>query len=430
MYLDARALLPHIPPLEYPGQALAVELYRAGGIRGCEIGTVMFGKHPDGTEAPAAMDLVRLAIPRRTYTQSHVDYVIEVARDVARAGGLAARLPDRDAAGPAAPLHRDVRAARLTQGAPAVPMPDMTEQTETLVAWLQENALALVVVAVGLLLLYRWARPTIHRVLTQLVATQAKTLADNPVAASDTAKRVATIEDLLVKALKAGVILALVVLVLGIFDLWSVLAGVGLVLAALTLAGQSIVLDYLMGILILVEGQYFKGDVVRINAIEGTVEEVGLRRTLVRDVRGTLHSVSNGEIRMSANLTRTYAVAMVLIDGVPDQDLDRAIAVLEQVGRDLAADPALEGLFLDTPGYTGTTALTSAGATIRLSGRVMPEERIKVEVEMRRRVAARDVRRGDQAHPADDGAAARLTDRQRCRGDRGQRPQRHSMVPV
>ncbi len=83
VYLDARALLPHIPPLQYPGQSLAVALYREGGIRGCEIGTVMFGRHPDGTETPAAMDLVRLAIPRRTYTQSHIDYVIEVVRWVA-----------------------------------------------------------------------------------------------------------------------------------------------------------------------------------------------------------------------------------------------------------------------------------------------------------------------------------------------------------
>jgi tryptophanase len=83
VYLDARALLPHIPPLEYPGQALAVALYLEGGIRGCEIGTVMFGRHPDGTETPAAMDLVRLAIPRRTYTQSHIDYVIEVVSAVA-----------------------------------------------------------------------------------------------------------------------------------------------------------------------------------------------------------------------------------------------------------------------------------------------------------------------------------------------------------
>jgi tryptophanase len=89
IYLDARALLPHIPALEYPGQALATALYVEGGIRGCEIGTVMFGRHPDGTETAAAMDLVRLAIPRRTYTQSHIDYVIEVVTAVAaRAGEL------------------------------------------------------------------------------------------------------------------------------------------------------------------------------------------------------------------------------------------------------------------------------------------------------------------------------------------------------
>jgi tryptophanase len=89
VYLDARELLSHVPPLEYPGQALAVALYETGGIRGCEIGTVMFGRRPDGTEHPAAMDLVRLAIPRRTYTQSHVDYVIEVCEQVAKqAAGL------------------------------------------------------------------------------------------------------------------------------------------------------------------------------------------------------------------------------------------------------------------------------------------------------------------------------------------------------
>ncbi|GMU60244.1 MAG: tryptophanase [Myxococcaceae bacterium] len=83
VYLDARAMLPHIPPLQYPGQALATALYLEGGVRGCEIGTVMFGLSPDGKESPAAMDLVRLAIPRRTYTQSHMDYVIEVVERVA-----------------------------------------------------------------------------------------------------------------------------------------------------------------------------------------------------------------------------------------------------------------------------------------------------------------------------------------------------------
>ncbi|MFN2581915.1 MAG: tryptophanase, partial [Candidatus Dormibacteria bacterium] len=83
VYIDARALLPHIAPLEFPGQSLAVALYETGGVRGCEIGSVMFGSRPDGTEQPAPMELVRLAIPRRTYTQSHIDYVIEVCHEVA-----------------------------------------------------------------------------------------------------------------------------------------------------------------------------------------------------------------------------------------------------------------------------------------------------------------------------------------------------------
>ena len=84
VYIDAAALLPHIPPHEYPAQSLAVELYRAGGVRGVEIGTVMFGRaRHGGPDEPAAMELVRLAIPRRMYTQSHIDYVGEVILDVA-----------------------------------------------------------------------------------------------------------------------------------------------------------------------------------------------------------------------------------------------------------------------------------------------------------------------------------------------------------
>jgi tryptophanase len=84
IYIDARAMLPHIPPLEFPGQALAVELYREAGIRSCEIGSVMLAKRNTGSgdEVPAAMELVRLAIPHRAYTQSHIDYVIEAILEV------------------------------------------------------------------------------------------------------------------------------------------------------------------------------------------------------------------------------------------------------------------------------------------------------------------------------------------------------------
>jgi len=84
IYLDAAAFFPQIPPLQLPGQALVAELYREAGIRAVEIGTVMFGRRvPEtGEETPAAMELVRLAIPRRVYTQSHVDYVVEAVLQI------------------------------------------------------------------------------------------------------------------------------------------------------------------------------------------------------------------------------------------------------------------------------------------------------------------------------------------------------------
>ena len=78
VYVDAKAFYPHIPPENYPGQAMVCELYLKAGIRSCEIGSVMFGHHDaDGVFFPAAMELVRLAIPRRVYSQSHLDYVVE-----------------------------------------------------------------------------------------------------------------------------------------------------------------------------------------------------------------------------------------------------------------------------------------------------------------------------------------------------------------
>lgn len=82
VYVDGRAFLPQVPDAEYPAWTLGLVLYLEGGVRGVEVGSVMFGRRPDGGESPAPLDLLRLAFPRRVYTQSHVDYLIEVVQYV------------------------------------------------------------------------------------------------------------------------------------------------------------------------------------------------------------------------------------------------------------------------------------------------------------------------------------------------------------
>ncbi|HEX5828890.1 MAG TPA: mechanosensitive ion channel domain-containing protein [Candidatus Limnocylindrales bacterium] len=266
-------------------------------------------------------------------------------------------------------------------------MPDLSSQLTDLTDWLSSNAVQLLVGAGLLLLAYRLLKPWTHRVLVRLMHAQRVAVGDSPAEQQELDRRVETIEDLITKVLRGAVILGMVAVVLGVFNLWPMLTGLGLVVAALTLAGQSIILDVLMGILILVEAQYFKGDIVQVAGVEGVVEEVGIRRTLIRDARGTLHSISNANIRQSANLTRTYAAATIDVDGVADGDVEAVIRLLDEIGAAMAADPGWDGVFQDTPAYAGTIRLTAAGSTLRLAGRVRPDARARVEADMRRRIA-------------------------------------------
>ena len=274
-----------------------------------------------------------------------------------------------------------------------------------MIEWFEAHGLALLFWAVLLLLVYRFARPLIHRLLVGVFRAQEATLGSEEAQKTELTKRVKTLEDLLSKALRLGVIVAGVLVVIGLFDLWPIFAGLGLLAAALTLAGQSIVLDYLMGFLILVEGQYYVGDVVNVGGVEGTVEEVGFRRTTLRDSSGTVHSVSNGLIRTSANLTRIYASAVVDIQGIRDADVERAIAAMSLVGVDLAADPEWSPRLLAPPGQPIAFAFTDLGATVRMSCRVVPEDRWRVAAEVRKRIATAFTEAGIQPNRRTGGSA-------------------------
>ena len=251
---------------------------------------------------------------------------------------------------------------------------------------LSENAIPIAVVAIGAFLLWRFARPLAHRALLGLLKAQDHALDGESAPEEELLKRAATIEQLVTSLVRAGVLLAIVVLIAGALDLWPAIAGLGLVVAAFTVAGQSIVLDYLMGILILLEGQYYTGDTINTAGLEGVVEEVGLRRTVLRDASGTVHSISNAQIRSVSNLTRIYASAVVDLPGIGERDIEAAIVVMDRVGAELAADPAWSARILEAPRYVSTTAFTDLGVTLRMSGRVKAADRWAVPAELRRRL--------------------------------------------
>jgi len=258
--------------------------------------------------------------------------------------------------------------------------------TTGLSAWLEAHWLALLVGVLLAVVVYRFARPLVHRLVVRAVRPVVVEGVDPLVSADESAKRAATIEDLLAKLLRALVIVALVLVLLTILGLLPVLAGLAVVAAALTLAGQSIVLDYLMGLLILIEGQYSKGDWIAVGALEGTVEEVGIRRTIIRDSTGTVHSISNGQIRTSSNLTRVFATMVVDVTIADAGQEEPAMAVIDEVGMAMAADPAWHDSLLETPRCTRVTALTEAGLTLRATARIRAAERWSAPSDFRRRL--------------------------------------------
>jgi len=262
---------------------------------------------------------------------------------------------------------------------------DLTTAFRSLTTSLSEHWIAIAIVGIGLFLLWRFAQPLVHRMLIRLMSAQDRAF-DGSQAPEEVLKRAATVEQLFAGIVRAGVGLAVVVLIAGFFNLWPAIAGLGLIVAAITLAGQSIVLDYLMGILILTEGQYYKGDTITTAGLEGVVEEIGLRRTVLRDASGTVHSISNGQIRSVSNLTRVYAAAVVDVPGISEEAVEAAIEVMDRVGAALAAEPAWAERILEPPKYVATTAFTDLGMTLRMSGRVRAADRWSVPAELRRRL--------------------------------------------
>ncbi len=201
-------------------------------------------------------------------------------------------------------------------------------------------------------------------------------------------KRVDTLSGVLVAAFQAVVIAVISFMMLSEIGLniSPILAGVGVVGIAIGFGAQSLVKDVLAGLFILMENQYRRGDVVKIADTSGLVEDINLRRTLLRDLDGIVHSVPNGEIRVASNLTKGFSRVNLDISVAYDTDLKRAIEVINRVGKDMAADPAWASDFLTPPQVLRVDNLGDSGIDIKILGDTRPIKQWAIMGELRLRL--------------------------------------------
>jgi small conductance mechanosensitive channel len=261
---------------------------------------------------------------------------------------------------------------------------------EQLNRFFDQNFLLILVVAVILIGIYVAAPRFVHTAVRRTLATGRGEFEDSGVTEVELEKRATTIEGLTLTLLRATVVVTLGLIVIGVLDMWGILTGIGLFFAALTLAGQSIVLDYLMGVFIVIEGTYFKGDNISTGDpswnVAGTVEEVGLRRTIVRGPDGTVHSVSNGLMRQVSNRTRVYAAGEVVVRGIREEDLERVIELMNEVGQEVAQDPELASSVVEAPKVTFLSDPDDLGWSATMRGQVFAGQRWAVGTAIRRRL--------------------------------------------
>jgi len=254
--------------------------------------------------------------------------------------------------------------------------------------WLQHNLLLLIIVAGFLILLYYYSGPLVHKLVRRTLGATEGDFSGTGVDDVELEKRSTTIEGLAITLIRISIISIGVFIFVALTGGSTILVLIGLFLAGIAIAGQSIVLDYLMGILIIVEGQFFQGDNIELGSPnwKGTVESVGLRRTVVRHVDGTVYSISNGELRMVANRTRIYAAAEVRVRGIRQGDLRAVVGIIERVGQEIAADPDYADAIVEPSTLKFIDEADELGNIAVMRGKVMASERWRVATELRLRL--------------------------------------------
>jgi moderate conductance mechanosensitive channel len=250
--------------------------------------------------------------------------------------------------------------------------------------------LRVVLVVVIALVAFLMARTAIGVGVRHLIDRSATESGGELIPPAELERRVTTIGRLLVRV--AGGVLAVIatLMILNLFgiDIGPAVAGLGVVGIAVGFGAQALVRDWLAGIFVVLENQYSQGDVVRIAGVDGVVEDFSLRRTVLRDLDGTVHNVPNGQITVASNMTRLWARVNLDVGVAYDTDIDRAVEIINRVGAELHADEDWGSRMLEAPTVMRVNALADSAVTLKVLGQVRAAEQWAVAGELRKRILA------------------------------------------
>lgn len=260
----------------------------------------------------------------------------------------------------------------------------MTNDLQEILVWVRTSGPRVLVILIGSLLLIRLLRAVSDRILRLMANGGEPTVTERE-------KRGRTLASLL---RTVGTTTILVIAVMMVFrdiglDITPLVAGAGVVGLAIGFGAQSLIKDIIAGTFILLEDQFHVGDVIQAAGVGGQVERITLRTTVVRDLKGAVHFIPNGEIKVVSNLTKEWSRTVLEISVSYEEDVDRVLRVLTEIGQGLTADEAFGKLVLEPPQVLGVEALADSQVTIRILVKTLPLKQWDVARELRKRIKAR-----------------------------------------
>lgn len=258
-----------------------------------------------------------------------------------------------------------------------------TDPFQEIIRWLSIAGLRLAVIAAGSLLLARLLKLAADRVARAVVQGKDEWVGERE-------KRALTLVST-VKTVGATAIV-LIATMMGLreigLDITPIIVGAGVIGLAAAFGAQSVIKDVIAGFFILLEGQFAVGDVIKAGEVSGQVERLKLRLTVLRDINGTAHFIPNSELKIVSNLTKEWSRVDLDIGVAYGEDIERVVAVLEQVGHELAKDKRMGPWILSPLEVLGTEALGGPQVTMKVLLKTLPQKQWEVGRELRKRIKA------------------------------------------